>query len=140
MSSAQKVQLIWAAGWLADRGYSIGKALGGQWIHEGAPGQYRTFSDDELLAYAIDKGIKIPIELKGWTPVEQMPEEWEDARDLLISWDVNGLDVVGEAWYRKVTNEWVLPGFDSSEEERVKTTSVTHVRLMPTGPRDGGLE
>jgi hypothetical protein len=60
----EKKQEIWAAGWLADRGYSVVNRYGA-WAHDALLGKSQTFTPDELIAYAQEKGMEMPTELVG---------------------------------------------------------------------------
>jgi hypothetical protein len=85
MTQEQK-QAIWAAGWLIQNCYEV-EPLGethSQWQTSKDNGDYRDHSDAELIQYAKEKGMELPAELTGWQPIDQIPEEWKDGREVLL--------------------------------------------------------
>jgi hypothetical protein len=147
----EQKQAIWSAGWLADRGYSLLRPLNEAWTHDALLGKSQTFSDAELIAYAKEKGMELPPELVGWTPIDHIPDEWKDGRPLLnCAYDLMET-IPSEAirigyYYESYREGYVETEKGSGLYRKEKTLAYrgwnhggnpTHAMPLPTPPKDG---
>ena len=119
----EEKQAIFAKGWLVDM---ASRMVNGE--------QYKM--DMSIIAYAQEKGMVLPPELAGWTPIDQIPDEWKDGREVLLL-------PYGKFVYNRIliwdkdSELWKCPHSKYAWDDH----AFTHATLpLPTPPKDGGLE
>jgi hypothetical protein len=81
----EEKQAAEAARWLNDQGWTVELQRGQyQWSITRDRIEYWSMTDAELIKEAEERGMELPAELIGWIPIDQIPEEWRDGRDVLL--------------------------------------------------------